>query len=106
MCQSKVEKEDIFINQNAAAGANQATMEHFKFHVSAISIVLIVICAILLMGVVYIVYKVYKKCHENWMRDQINTQMLRRSFNRRPVLPSSCNGCGRIDDRSNEFAMK
>lgn len=42
MCRSKVEKEEVFITQNASGGSNSATIQ--EYHLSNISIVLIVMC--------------------------------------------------------------
>lgn len=81
MCRSTVEKEDVFITQNAL-GSNAASVQELKYHLSAISIVLIVICTILGFGVIYVVYKLYKRCHMAWIREETMVQNLRRSFRR------------------------
>lgn len=98
MCQSKVQSEEIFLNQNSASGGkNSATVEEFKFHLSAISIVLMVICTILFLGFMYIGYRLYKKCHQTWMRDQLTRHVLRRSDRTRhyrsPGVPVICEDC-------------
>lgn len=84
MCNSKIEKDEVFINQNAAGGAkNEATMTEMKYHLSTISIIMIIICALLAIGGIYTpLYRLYKKCHENWSRNMIVHYNLRRSFNR------------------------
>lgn len=81
MCRSSVEKETVFVNQNAA-GSNQAQVEEIRMHLSTISIVLLVICVLLAIPALYFIYKQYKKCHKNWISDEITQNNLRRSFTR------------------------
>lgn len=92
MCQSKVEKEDVFINQNAVGGKNDATFHEMKYHLSAISIVMMVICTLLAIGFLYCCYKLYKKCHTSWSNDLIVRYNLRRSFIR-DQRESRCRRC-------------
>lgn len=80
MCRSKVEKEEVFITQNASGGSNSATIQ--EYHLSNISIVLIVMCTMIGIAGLYAVYRLYRNCHHTWIRNEFLTQQLMRSFRR------------------------
>ncbi|KAG7301851.1 hypothetical protein JYU34_013242 [Plutella xylostella] len=97
----KPQKEEVIINQNGIGSTNSASTEQLQFHVSAISIVMMMILCLLLLLAAYLAYKCYKKCHHDWINDQILRQNLRRSLFRSRALRASpradeprCAGCG------------
>lgn len=78
MCRSSLQKDEVFINQNASGGSNTTP----ESHLLNISVVMFVICAIISVAGLYGLYILYKKCHQTWIRNEVFTQNLRRSFRR------------------------
>ncbi|KOB73890.1 Uncharacterized protein OBRU01_10042 [Operophtera brumata] len=69
MCRSNIEKETVFLNQNAA-GSNNGQLEEIKNHLSMMTIMMVVVCSLLLVAAVFILYKLYKKCHQRWAQQE------------------------------------
>lgn len=81
MCQSKVEKEEVFLNQNAAGGDNTATVDQIKGHLASVNYLMIFLAAVIVLGLMIIVWCWYKKTHKKWMRREIGRAgYFRRSF--------------------------
>lgn len=97
MCQSKVEKEDVFVVQNAVGDNNSSHQQVLHQNMSVIAITLIVICAIVAIAALYGVYKIYRRCHGSWISEHVALYGLRRSFNRGDhrvtYSPNTCQSC-------------
>lgn len=111
MCNSNIPKrEEVIINQNGIGTSNSATTEQLQYHISAISTVMMVMLGLLLILGAYLVYKCYRKCHHNWIENQIIRQGLRRSFSRTRAIPAvrenNCTSCGVPARAAEEFQMK
>ncbi|CAH2084172.1 unnamed protein product [Euphydryas editha] len=83
MCQSKVEKEDVFLAQTASGGDNDAHLQHIKAHMSTMNVLLIVIMIALLLGGFFVLLRFYKKCHQSWINSAMRDESIRRSVSRR-----------------------
>lgn len=75
MCNSKVEKEEVFINQNAA-GNNQADIKDIGWHLGELNIVTYVILAITLIVVAFFAFRLYRSCHREWIREEFRLQAM------------------------------
>lgn len=85
MCQSKIEKDEVFLNQNANEG-NESTLTSIKGQLSNLNTFIITILSIIVLMLIYFLYKKYKQTHVNWMNDQLARgalQRLRDSVRRR-----------------------
>lgn len=82
MCNSKVEKEDIFINQNSVAAENNAYIKELKFHASTTNILLLIILLLMSLFIIYVIWRVYRKMHHRWVQQGIHQYVLRGSFRR------------------------
>lgn len=78
MCQSKVEKEDVFVSQNAAGGNNDAVLKELGNHLDKSNWIMIITCTLLFVIAFYIIFKIYKKCHQRWMQQQMVEHALAR----------------------------
>lgn len=86
MCQSKVEKEDVFVSQNAAGGSNAAAVDQLKEHLTSANILMIFIAVVITLVLVIILWCWYKHLHKKWMRREIGrAQYSRRSYSWRDL---------------------
>ncbi len=71
MCRSTVEKEEVFLSQNAAGGNNDATLKEIGGHVEKMSIVIYIILAFIGILVAYFGLRIYRNCHRTWIQQEI-----------------------------------
>lgn len=77
MCNSRIAKEEVFINQNAA-GNNDAMLKDIGGHLSNVSIITYALLAIMLIFLGYFVLRYYKSCHRRWIQEEIGMQAMSR----------------------------
>lgn len=78
MCRSTVEKEEVFLSQNAAGGSNDAAIKQIGGHVERLNIMTFIILAVIAALAIYFVLKVYKSCHRRWMQEEIGLNAMQR----------------------------
>lgn len=76
------ENSNIIVAQNAIGGNNQATVEELRTHAGTTNIILTVMLTLMLLAGVYGLYRAYRRCHTQWIDQQIHHHGLRRSLNR------------------------
>lgn len=72
-------KEKIVIAQNAAGGVNSADVELIHHNQKVTNIILGIFLLLLILGAKFAIYKLYKRCHINWMRQEMVRSAFRRS---------------------------
>lgn len=77
-------KEEIIIAQNAAGGVNSADIDLIHKNLSGHNTLLTIIVVLLVLAVVAGLYIMYKKCHIQWVRQELARSAFRRSGARRP----------------------
>lgn len=78
MCRSTVEKEEVFLSQNAAGGNNDATLKDIGGHVERLSIVTYIVLAIIGIVAVYVSLRMYRNCHRTWIQQEIEMSTMQR----------------------------
>ncbi|CAG4935729.1 unnamed protein product [Parnassius apollo] len=78
MCRSTVEKEEVFLSQNAAGGNNDATLKEIGGHVERLSIVTYIVLAIIGLVAVYVGLRMYRSCHRTWIQQEIGMSTMQR----------------------------
>lgn len=85
-------KEEVVLAQNAAGGTNVADIAQLHQNQSVTNVILGVILLLMILGVLVAIYKLYKRCHKNWMREEIARSAFRRSGARREPRSKDTNG--------------
>lgn len=75
-------KDQIVIAQNAAGGVNSAAVEQLHYNQKVTNIILATFLVIVILVAKFMVYKLYKRCHINWMRQEMARSAFRRSNTR------------------------
>lgn len=75
-------KEETIIAQTASGGNNNASVEQLESYVHGTNIVLIIIAVILLLGFIVAIIYFYRKCHLNWMREELRRDAIQRVVTR------------------------
>lgn len=78
MCRSTVEKEEVFLSQNAAGGNNDATLKEIKGHVERLSIVTYIVLAIIVVAALYMGIRLYRSCHRTWIQQEMGMSTMQR----------------------------
>ena len=78
MCNSKVEKDEIFINQNAAGGNNDAFLKDIGGRMEQLGTMTIIILAAISLLVIYFFLKYYRGCHRQWIQEEIGLNAIQR----------------------------
>lgn len=79
MCQSKIEKDSVFITQ--AGAKNEAVLQDVQKHLMTNNIVLIIIVTVIGLAIIAGLMYIYRRCHVRWLQREIGrAQYFRRSI--------------------------
>lgn len=74
---TKQEKEEIVIAQNAAGGeGNSAVIQEFQSHMSTIKIFVGIVCIIIILVAGVLAYRQYRKCHQKWIQRELRAEIV------------------------------
>uniref|UniRef100_A0A2A4IZH6 Uncharacterized protein n=1 Tax=Heliothis virescens TaxID=7102 RepID=A0A2A4IZH6_HELVI len=76
-------KEEVIVPQNAAGGNNSADIRQLAVHASSTNIILLVLLLMISLAFLYGIFTLYRRCHRQWMADEIRRDRLRFSLWRR-----------------------